>query len=144
MGRFSLTEDDLIGMLVSSSPAMKKVYREGGGGAQPSPLQHAATLLHTEILLLGHDYLSSIRVAWEALRAVQGVFGGPSEGKVGGVRGKRRRGGGRGTGDQEQEMVDAAEVLVGRVFEVVANEDRMRAVGKAFAGALSAKFLGGE
>jgi hypothetical protein len=41
-------------------------------------------------------------------------------------------------------MVDAAEVLVGRVFEVVANEDRMRAVGKAFAGALSAKFLGGE
>lgn len=118
-------------------PTMKKVYGGPDAAAQPSPLRHAAALLYAELPLLGHDYLSSIRVAWEALRAVQGALGGPIEGPAG-------VGGGTSAGDQEEQWVDSAEVLVGRVCKGLANEDQARTVGRAFAGALSAEFLGGE
>jgi hypothetical protein len=158
-GRSSLTGEDLVGLLVGSgNPMMKKIYGESvstsssassGASRKPpvsmSPLQHAALLLHAEVPTLEHDYVSSVRVAWQALRAVQAALGGPREGLElgGGSRGRGGRGGrggrraARAAKEPEERSVDSAEVLVGRVFGGVANEGLMRAAGKAYADAVA-------
>jgi hypothetical protein len=78
LGRVSLTEAGLIEMLRAASPRLEQVYSSARAGAgalpSPSPLQHAALLLHAEGPMLGHDYLSSMEVAWRALQAVYGVM----------------------------------------------------------------------
>ncbi|KAK3290843.1 uncharacterized protein B0H64DRAFT_478708 [Chaetomium fimeti] len=153
-GRFSLSEPDLVEMLVGSGHAlMAKVYGGGARGAdrrvdrgagasvgeegkagpkpkpkpKPSPLRHAALLLHAEVPVLEHGYLDAVRVAWEGLRAVQGVLGGP-------VEGLGQAGGGRGwaAGGQEDCSVDPAEVIVGRVFGAATGQSLFEAAGKAF------------
>jgi hypothetical protein len=157
-GRVSLSEADLVEMLLGTGHAMmRKVY--GGGpaadagkekgkgkavkttGPKPAPLKHASLLLYAEVPVLEHEYLDAIRVAWQALRAVQAVLGGPVEG-VGGSRGRgrhgRRRGGGPAAGEQGSD-IDSAEVVVGRVFGDATSESVFEAAGKAFGEAVAVK-----
>ncbi|KAK4149139.1 hypothetical protein C8A00DRAFT_38260 [Chaetomidium leptoderma] len=141
MGRFSLTESELTAAILEAG------YTRRPAAQTPPPLQHAATLLHAVVPVLEHDYLSSIRVAWEALRAVQAVLlgvpvveEGPGESRSRG----RRRGGQAGTRKQEERMVNSAECIVGRVFGASGNEALMRRLARAYAGAVSARYLGDE
>jgi hypothetical protein len=157
-GRVSLSEADLVEMLLGTGHAMmRKVYGDspvadagkgkGKGkalnmtGPKPAPLKHASLLLHAEVPVLEHEYLDALRVAWQALRAVQAVLGGPVEG-VGGSRERgrhgRRRGGGPAAGEQGSD-IDSAEVVVGRVFGDATSESVFEAAGKAFGEAVAVK-----
>lgn len=136
-------------MLCAANSRLQKVYssREkgvargsGDQGARPSPLMHAAVLLHAEAPILEQNYLDSVEVAWRALRAVQAVLGGPKEAQLATASGgKKAKGGKKGarkgskTGQGQDDQVDSAEVIVGRVFEILANEGLVKKVGEALA-----------
>ncbi|KAG7284565.1 hypothetical protein NEMBOFW57_010943 [Staphylotrichum longicolle] len=112
--RLFLSEVDLINMLSEANQKMREIYNSpraaGLASTMPSPLQHAAALLHTEVPMLEHSYMFSMEVAWRALRGVQAALGGG-------------------------ELVDSVEEIVGRVFQEsnLADEAVMRRLSRHFA-----------
>jgi hypothetical protein len=71
MGRFPLSEEDLVGMLVAGNDSLRKMYAAAGPGKGKAkatgtpkpPLKVAAGLLNGEVVVLEHDYLGSLQLA---------------------------------------------------------------------------------
>lgn len=116
--RLFLSEVDLINMLSEANQRMREIYNSpraaGLASNMPSPLQHAAALIHAEVPMLEHSYMFSMEVAWRALRGVQAALGGG-------------------------ELVDSVEEIVGRVFQEsnLSDEAVMRRLSRHFATAVS-------